>query len=70
MFTLCNLRTSGSFVEPFTDATGNRLVCAKCGSRNSFLDEIYLPNGAKTFMCSDTEYCRKEASKTNGTDRL
>ena len=48
-------------VEPFTDGDGTRLACAKCGSTDSFLDEIYLPGGIKTFMCSDTEYCRKQA---------
>jgi len=47
-------------VEPFTGLDGERIACAKCGSRTSFLDEIYLPNGDKTHMCSDTEYCRKQ----------
>jgi alpha-D-ribose 1-methylphosphonate 5-phosphate C-P lyase len=51
------------FVEPFRDDDGNRMACARCGSTDSFLDEIYLPGGVKTFMCSDTEYCRKQVEQ-------
>jgi alpha-D-ribose 1-methylphosphonate 5-phosphate C-P lyase len=47
-------------VEPFDDDNGGRLLCAKCGSVDSFLDEIYLPDGTRTYMCSDTEYCKKQ----------
>lgn len=32
--------------------------CSLCGSRESFLDEIILDDqGARHFVCSDTEYC-------------
>jgi alpha-D-ribose 1-methylphosphonate 5-phosphate C-P lyase len=48
-------------VESFLDRNGERIACARCGSTGSFLDEIYLSDGATTFMCSDTEYCRKNA---------
>jgi alpha-D-ribose 1-methylphosphonate 5-phosphate C-P lyase len=54
-------------VEPFTDSDGERLACSRCGSANSFLDEIYLPGGIKTFMCSDTEYCAKQVQQRKAT---
>lgn len=37
--------------------------CARCGSRNSFLDE--LPDddtGRRSYMCSDTAFCSKQTS--------
>lgn len=46
-------------VERFNKPDGTRLCCALCGVDNTFLDEIYLPNGERTWMCGDTEYCRK-----------
>lgn len=46
-------------VERFTDANGQRYTCARCGADNTFLDEIYLPDGSRTWMCGDTEYCGK-----------
>ena len=46
-------------VETFQDETGVRKACVKCGSDNTFLDEILLANGEKAFTCSDTEYCAR-----------
>jgi alpha-D-ribose 1-methylphosphonate 5-phosphate C-P lyase len=54
-------------VEPFTNEDGSRMACARCGSMDSFLDEIYLPGGVKTFMCSDTEYCQKQVQGRTST---
>jgi len=56
-------------VEPFTSDDGGRLACAKCGSQDSFLDEIYLPGGIKTFMCSDTEYCQRQLEQNKSTEQ-
>lgn len=37
--------------------------CALCGSRDSYLDEIILDDqGARRFVCSDTEYCADRQS--------
>ncbi len=39
--------------------------CAVCGSKTSFLDEILLDDrGSRLFVCSDTEYCRKQSQRT------
>ena len=46
-------------VEQFQNEDGSRRVCAKCGDDNTFLDEVYLSDGTKTFMCSDTEHCER-----------
>lgn len=31
--------------------------CARCGSTASYLDEIILDDGGRTYQCSDTAYC-------------
>lgn len=37
--------------------------CSLCGSRDSFLDEIIIDDqGARDYVCSDTDYCRERQS--------
>lgn len=48
-------------VEDFKEPSGDRRLCRRCGSDNTFLDEVYLADGSRTFMCSDTEFCEKNA---------
>ncbi|MCG6893621.1 MAG: alpha-D-ribose 1-methylphosphonate 5-phosphate C-P-lyase PhnJ [Desulfobacteraceae bacterium] len=37
--------------------------CARCGARNTFLDEVPDDDtGGRTFMCSDTAHCEKRRS--------
>ena len=32
--------------------------CARCGARDSYLDEIVIDDrGGRRFVCSDTDYC-------------
>ena len=50
-------------VETFLNEQGERKTCVKCGSRNTFLDEIYLADGEKAFTCSDTEFCARNRRK-------
>ena len=39
-------------------------VCAFCGSKSSFLDEIILDDqGNRMHVCSDTDYCRSQRTK-------
>ena len=33
--------------------------CQRCGSKESYLDTIFLDNGEKAYCCSDTSYCEK-----------
>lgn len=45
-------------VEDFSDSrTGERHACTRCGSTESFLDELIAENGRKTYQCSDADYC-------------
>ncbi len=46
-------------VESFTRTDGTRRVCASCGAENTFLDELYLPDGSRTWACGDTSACRR-----------
>ena len=40
--------------------------CALCGATDSFLDEIITDDaGGRMFVCSDTDYCRKNREKTD-----
>jgi len=39
-------------VENFGDK-----VCSRCGSDDSFLDEVYDDNGVVHYYCNDTDYC-------------
>ncbi len=44
-------------VETFLDENGQRLPCARCGSTQSFLDELITADGARSWQCSDTDHC-------------
>jgi alpha-D-ribose 1-methylphosphonate 5-phosphate C-P lyase len=44
-------------VEDFRDAAGQRRACARCGSKDSFLDEFVSDSGSKTYQCSDSDWC-------------
>ncbi|MFU8847901.1 MAG: alpha-D-ribose 1-methylphosphonate 5-phosphate C-P-lyase PhnJ [Opitutales bacterium] len=46
-------------VEDFTDETGKRRTCQRCGAHDSFLDEFLNPEGEKVYQCSDTDYCNQ-----------
>jgi len=43
--------------EDFLDEQGQRRACARCGARDSFLDELIGDDGRKTWHCSDSDYC-------------
>ncbi len=44
-------------IEHFVDEHGDRAVCRRCGSAESFLDEFMTAAGEKTHQCSDSHYC-------------
>ncbi len=44
-------------IEDFRDSTGARRACARCGCTTSFLDEFVGDAGAKTYQCSDSDWC-------------
>lgn len=43
--------------ESFADSFGQRIPCARCHSRESFLEEFIGEDGNRVFQCSDTDYC-------------
>jgi len=45
--------------EDFYSQDGQRIACARCGSQQSFLDEIPQEDGSKLWQCSDTDYCNQ-----------
>lgn len=46
--------------EDFTAANGQRLACVRCGSLESYLDELPQNDGTKQWQCSDTHYCNSQ----------
>lgn len=41
--------------------------CSLCGSHESFLDEVLVDDqGERMFICSDTDFCQKQQSPTQG----
>lgn len=38
-------------------------VCQKCGSSDSFLDEVYDDNGELKYYCNDTDYCDENSGE-------
>lgn len=44
-------------IEDFTGASGKRIACRICGSRDSFLDEFIDEQGCRVYQCSDSDYC-------------
>ena len=53
--------------EDFNDAQGKRYACSRCGSTNSFLDEIIQDQSStaqgKTWQCSDADYCKQQEQR-------
>ncbi|HTR16134.1 MAG TPA: alpha-D-ribose 1-methylphosphonate 5-phosphate C-P-lyase PhnJ [Acetobacteraceae bacterium] len=50
--------------HPFHPGRANA-VCALCGAEDSYLDEIVADDqGAKMFVCSDTDYCDTRRGET------
>jgi alpha-D-ribose 1-methylphosphonate 5-phosphate C-P lyase len=47
----------GFRTEDFTDGSGQRRACGRCGATDSFLDEFIAEDGSRRFYCSDTDYC-------------
>jgi alpha-D-ribose 1-methylphosphonate 5-phosphate C-P lyase len=47
-------------VEDFRDENGERRCCERCGSAESFLDEIIGDDGSKAYQCSDSDYCNQQ----------
>lgn len=45
--------------EDFHNAQGIRRSCTKCGSTDSYLDELISDDGSKSWQCSDSDYCNK-----------
>ncbi|SBS34187.1 Alpha-D-ribose 1-methylphosphonate 5-phosphate C-P lyase [Marinomonas spartinae] len=42
--------------------------CAICHSEDSFLDEVIIDDqGTRSYICSDTDYCRQQISKNEAT---
>ena len=50
-------RDVGFRTEDFVDDSGKRRACNRCGATDSFLDEFIEESAAKSFFCSDTDYC-------------
>ncbi len=46
-------------VEQFVDEKGQRRTCSCCGAIDSYLEECVARDGARTYRCSDTDYCRQ-----------
>jgi alpha-D-ribose 1-methylphosphonate 5-phosphate C-P lyase len=46
--------------EDFHDEHGARRRCARCDSTESYLDEILGEDGAKSYQCSDSDYCSEQ----------
>lgn len=51
--------------ENFYTNDGQRRPCARCGSTDSFLDELNLEDGGKAWQCSDTDYCNRQLTRTD-----
>ncbi|MCL2655886.1 MAG: alpha-D-ribose 1-methylphosphonate 5-phosphate C-P-lyase PhnJ [Betaproteobacteria bacterium] len=52
-------------IEDFRDAAGRRCACARCGASDSFLDELIGDDGAKSWQCSDSDYCNEQLAVRN-----
>jgi alpha-D-ribose 1-methylphosphonate 5-phosphate C-P lyase len=53
--------------EDFTDDQGRRRACARCGATDSFLDELIDDGGAKSWQCSDSDYCNGRLARATET---
>ncbi|MCX7989420.1 MAG: alpha-D-ribose 1-methylphosphonate 5-phosphate C-P-lyase PhnJ [Aquificaceae bacterium] len=50
---------------PFKVENFKGRVCARCGSADTFLDEVPLSEQERLYVCSDTDFCSRRA-KANG----
>ncbi len=51
-------------IESFFDEKKQRRACARCDSRDSFLDEFSHPgSGEKIYQCSDSDYCNQQLKR-------
>jgi alpha-D-ribose 1-methylphosphonate 5-phosphate C-P lyase len=48
---------------PFTVESFAGHHCTRCGSANTYLDEIVTDNDQKIYMCSDTAYCDAQVAR-------
>jgi alpha-D-ribose 1-methylphosphonate 5-phosphate C-P lyase len=55
-------------VESFHDEHGQRRRCSRCGSPNSFLDEVVCDDGGKLYQCSDSDYCNAMTASGGSAD--
>ncbi len=46
-------------VEQFVDEKAQRRACSRCGAMDSYLEECVAQDGTRTYLCSDTDYCRQ-----------
>jgi alpha-D-ribose 1-methylphosphonate 5-phosphate C-P lyase len=54
-------------VEDFTDETGERRPCSRCGCSTSYLDEfIDSRTGETLYQCSDTDWCSEQFRVAKG----
>jgi len=49
-------------VERFCDAAGRRHRCQTCGTDDTYLDEIPLPDGTRRWLCNDQDRCAERMS--------
>lgn len=54
--------------ENFQTSDGQRRACARCGSTDSFLDELNLEEGGKDWQCSDTDYCNCQLARAESRE--
>ena len=57
-------------IEDFRDSHGKRIACSRCGSQDSFLDELPMADGSKQWQCSDSDYCNQQLMKASMTRGL
>lgn len=56
-------------VENFLDDKGQRRACARCGCRDSFLDEyVDSSTGQPVYRCSDADWCDEQLSGENAAE--
>lgn len=56
-------------IEDFRDENGIRRHCTRCNSTKSFLDEILVDGGKKSYQCSDSDYCNQQLAAFNSAHK-
>ncbi|MFO7801455.1 MAG: alpha-D-ribose 1-methylphosphonate 5-phosphate C-P-lyase PhnJ [Desulfovermiculus sp.] len=49
-------------VEQFVDDKRQRRTCSRCGAADSYLEESEAGDGSRTYLCSDTDFCRQRSA--------